>query len=634
MITVRTLGPVEVACEGAAPPPELLWRKHLALLVYLARSPRRARTRDHLVALLWGDRPDASARHSLREAVRVLRRCLGETGLDSSGDELRLADTAVTLDVDQLEAHASAERWEAAEPLVAGEFLEGFTVADCPAFEDWLAAERLRWRGRAVEVLARCSADATRAGEVTRAAECGRRALVIDPTSAAAVRATVTALALAGERAAALEAFETFAARLQDAVGAEPDGRTQALAGRVRGERVWRVPVAEAAPRRGAESRRAPLAGRERELTALLDAWDSCLADGHAAVGFVEGDNGVGKTRLAEEVVARARLDGAAVGAVRAVPADRAEPWAGLFALARGGLAEAPGMGAAPAEALAAFAARAPEWADRFPGARGARPAAPAAALADAVRAGAEEGPLVLFLDDAHWLDAASLDALTGLLRDVAGAPLFLLFTASTTDPRDELDALRSRIPRDVAGAALRLGALPPGALQTLARWALPSYTEIEIDRIARRVATDSAGLPLIAVELLHAVALGLDLHGTSGAWPAEHRTLSATLPGDLPDAVVAAIRIGFRRLSKEAQTALAAASVLGERADAAALGRATGIEGARLTGALDELEWQRWLAADGRGYSFAARIARDVIARDMLTAGQRQRILDAAAAP
>jgi len=97
---------------------------------------------------------------------------------------------------------------------------------------------------------------------------------------------------------------------------------------------------------------------------------------------------------------------------------------------------------------------------------------------------------------------------------------------------------------------------------------------------------------------------------------------------------VVAAIRIGFRRLSKDAQTALAAASVLGERADAAALGRATGIEGKRLTGALDELEWQRWLAADGRGYSFAARIARDVIARDMLTPGQRQRILDAAAAP
>ncbi len=634
MITVRTLGPVDVACDGAAPPPELLWRKHLALLVYLARSPRRARSRDHLVGLLWGDRPDAAARHSLREAIRVLRRSLGEAAVETAGDDVRLGDGAVTLDVDQLDAHAAAERWEAAEPLVAGEFLEGFTVADAPAFEDWLAAERLLWRRRAVEVLARCSTDAARAGAVAWAAECGRRALLIDPISAAAVRATVAALALAGERAAALETFDAFAGRLRDAVGAEPDAPTLALVERVRGERVWQLPPAEATPRHGAESRRAPLAGRERELTALLNTWDRCRVERRAAAAIVEGDPGVGKTRLAEEVVARARLDGAAACSVRAVPSDAGEPWAGLYALARGGLAEAPGAGAAPPEALAAFAARAPEWADRFPGARGATPAAPATALLAVVRAVTEERPLVLFLDDAHWLDAASLGALAGLLRDLAGAPLFALLTVSTTNPREELDALRARIPRNVAGRALRLGALPSTALQALARWAFPAYTDVEIDRITRRVATDSAGLPLIAVELLHAVALGLDLHGTSGAWPAEHRTLDATLPGELPDAVVAAIRIGFRRLSKDAQAALAAAAVLGARTDAAALGRATGIEGARLTGALDELEWQRWLAADGRGYSFAACIARDVIARDMLTAGQRQRILDAASTP
>jgi hypothetical protein len=164
-----------------------------------------------------------------------------------------------------------------------------------------------------------------------------------------------------------------------------------------------------------------------------------------------------------------------------------------------------------------------------------------------------------------------------------------------------------------------------------LARWAFPAYGEVEVDRIARRVATDSAGLPLLAVELLHAVALGLDLHKTAGAWPAEHHTLDQSLPGDLPDAVVAAIRIGFRRLSKDAQIVLAAAAVLKEKEGAATLRRATGLSAERLTGALDEAEWQRWLTADGRGYSFIARIVRDVVARDMLTAGQRQRVLEAA---
>jgi hypothetical protein len=102
-------------------------------------------------------------------------------------------------------------------------------------------------------------------------------------------------------------------------------------------------------------------------------------------------------------------------------------------------------------------------------------------------------------------------------------------------------------------------------------------------------------------------------------------------MPGDLPDGVTAAIRVGYRRLTKDAQALLAAASVLGDRVPGVVLGRATDLDGERLAGALDELEWTRWLAAESRGYSFTARVVCDVIARDMLTAGQRQRVLAAA---
>jgi DNA-binding GntR family transcriptional regulator len=47
------------------------------------------------------------------------------------------------------------------------------------------------------------------------------------------------------------------------------------------------------------------------------------------------------------------------------------------------------------------------------------------------------------------------------------------------------------------------------------------------------------------------------------------------------------------------------------------------------LTAALDELEWHRWLVSEPRGYAFVARVVRQVIARDMLTPGQRRRILE-----
>ena len=77
MIVCRTLGPIEVTVDGAPAPSELLWRKHLALLVYLARSPRQTRSREHLIGLLWADRTELAARHSLSEALRVIRRHAG-----------------------------------------------------------------------------------------------------------------------------------------------------------------------------------------------------------------------------------------------------------------------------------------------------------------------------------------------------------------------------------------------------------------------------------------------------------------------------------------------------------------------------------------------------------------------------
>ncbi len=89
VIVCRTLGPIEVTVDGAPAPAELLWRKHLALLVYLARSPRQTRSREHLIGLLWADRTELAARHSLSEALRVIRRHVGPRGRGSHGRPCR-----------------------------------------------------------------------------------------------------------------------------------------------------------------------------------------------------------------------------------------------------------------------------------------------------------------------------------------------------------------------------------------------------------------------------------------------------------------------------------------------------------------------------------------------------------------
>jgi len=629
VIVCRTLGPVEVTVDGEPAPPELLWRKHLALLVYLARSPRQTRSRDHLTALLWADRNEAAARHSLSEALRVLRRHAGAEALEVAVGQVGLAPGAVELDVDRLEQLAAADDWPAAAELVVGEFLEGFGVPDSTAFEDWLAGEREHWRRRAVDVLLRSADALARAARAEDAAELAARALAVEPVSEAAFRSVIRCMALAGDRAGALELVARFEARLAE-LDTEPGQETLAMIDRVRRERG----VQRASPTEGGDESaivRPPLAGRTEELARLLDATARSARSGRSTLLLLEGEPGVGKSRLLDEMLALLRLDGTPVVSARAVEGDLADPWSGVLAIARGGLLEAAGIGAAPPSALAAFTLTLPEWADRFPGVRADAAAPLGRALLETVRAAAAEQPVVLAMDDAQWLDSDSALSLGVMLRDLRSAPLTLVLASSPYPERPELDELRSRIGRDLEGDAVRLRRLDRTALRSLAGEMLPGYDPVSLDRVVRRVATDSAGLPLLAVALLRAVALGLDLGTIAGTWPEPLRTLDQSLPGDLPDAVVAAIRVAFRRLSPDAQRVLISASVLGDLASPAVLARALEMEGDGMARALDELEWNRWLVAEPRGYSFAARIVRQIVQRDMVTPGQRRRVLEAA---
>jgi DNA-binding SARP family transcriptional activator len=626
MISCQTLGPVGLSLDGGPAPPELLWRKHLALLVHLARSPR-GRTREHLVGLLWPEKPEAAARHSLNEAIRVLRRYLGDSSVDTAAGQVRLTPEAVRLDVDRLEELAGAGDWSSAARLITGEFLEGFAIPGASAFEDWLAGERSILRHRSIEVLLHHAEDLLQAGRAAQASGIAMRALSLEPRSEPALRVAMRSLVLAGDRTAALDRYEAFRARLKEEMGSSPDPVTEALADRVRHERSTRpAPVARAGD--PAEEPRPPLVGREVELARLVDAADAAHRERRAAALIIQGESGIGKTRLAEELLARLRLDGITVATMRAVEADLAEEWSGVLALARGGLLQAPGVAAASPGALSVFGSLIPEWADRFPGVRSdAGAVSRGRALSDVLRAATDEQALVLAVDDAQWLDQPSMLALLAALRDLAASPLILLLSADLQPPRTELDELRTRLGRDIHGTTLRLSPLHSADLRALARHMLPRFTEVEIERVVRRVATDSAGLPLLAVELLRAVALGLDLRGTPGAWPVPLKTLDQTLPGDLPDTVSAAIRVGFRRLSPEAQHALSVAAVLGDRVPLERLAHALRLELPEVAEALDELEWHRWLVCDSRGYTFVARVVQQVVARDMLTPGQRQRI-------
>ncbi|MET8986488.1 BTAD domain-containing putative transcriptional regulator [Nonomuraea wenchangensis] len=274
-LTLLLLGTPELAVGGT--PVGIRSAKSRALLCYLAAVPG-PRPRAELAELLWGERPDANARGSLRLALSELRREVGGW-LDIHRDQVRfLAEDACFVDHRQLSREPTVE---GALRLWRGEFLDGVSFCDAPAFSCWLEAERRRVRLLLREALLRAGDHASE--QVTRLA---RLVAELDPYDEEAHRLLIARLAGDGNRAAALACYEGLRRRLREELGVEPAPETIALRRRLaappprpRGGGPP-VPGTELIGREADVRRVRALLSRERLVTLL-------------------GPGGIGKTRLA-----------------------------------------------------------------------------------------------------------------------------------------------------------------------------------------------------------------------------------------------------------------------------------------------------------------------------------------------
>ena len=622
LVSARLLGAPRIAIAGKPPLPELLWRKHLALCLVLGTAPERRCSREHLIGLLWGETTDRAARHSLNEALRVIRRAAGAGAIDASGDAVAWV-TRPQLDTDEFDA-LEGDDPTAAAALIAGAFCEGFAVPGAQEFERWLTDERTRWQGRLVDALVRAAKLAEDRGDARGALAFAERALRLDGHSDLAVQATIRAHWVAGDRAGALAVAEAYRARMAEDLGLDIDETTAALTDRVARERAPTRPAG-----RPVAERRSPLIGREEILSVLLSGWRAVTTTPGPALFVINGAAGSGKSRMLGEIGSRAVLTGATVVTMRAVEPDGGDPLAALAGFAVSGLLLAPGIAAAPAAALAAFAARVPAWSERFPGTAGGDAMPFRDAFTAVIRATADEHAVVLAIDDADRLHADELLWFTSFLRAAAGLPVTVWLTVGAGAGSAAVDEVLRRAGRDIPGAAVRLETLTAADLQQLVHATVADWHDDARDRLARRLWAESAGVPGIAVEVLHAVQHGLAIDGAT-PWPAPDHTLDASLPAPLPEPLVAATRAAFRRLPTDAQGLLAAAALLAEPFAADQAGQVAGLKDADARdAALDTLEWENWIVADGRGYTFPARMKRRLIAREMLTPGQRRRIED-----
>ncbi len=235
------LGPPLFQRQDRAAPIKL--RKGLALAAYLAVE-QRAFSREHLATLLWPEFGQQSALANLRRLLTYLRDTFGGGCIRTDGDLVEFDPAFIEVDVVQfqslLHAHPSdsgLENLEAVAALYRGSFLDGFTLGDCLAFDEWQDGIRIRMEdqfGELLETLCRCH---LRAGQARAALPFAWRWLELDQLNEAAHRMLMEIHARTGRTDLARRQFESCA-RTLSREGLEPEEQTRDLFEAVIGRRV------------------------------------------------------------------------------------------------------------------------------------------------------------------------------------------------------------------------------------------------------------------------------------------------------------------------------------------------------------------------------------------------------------
>jgi len=293
----------------------------------------------------------------------------------------------------------------------------------------------------------------------------------------------------------------------------------------------------------------APFVGRERELATLRDTLAATLA-GRGSLVLIGGAAGIGKTALAEALLAEAEERGALALVGRCYDLGETPPY-GPWRELLGGAPRGEGLPSLPAAVLPA---------EQESEALASQEAILRRILAylAAITAGR---PAVMLLEDVHWADAASLDLLRFLGRSIAGSPVLLLATyrADELAPDHPLAALLPALVRESRIARLDLRPLDDAAIGALvaARYALGGADRT---RLTRYLARRTEGNALFLEELLRTLEATGALRREGERWALDDLT-GVPVPTLLRQVIAARLA----RLSDEDRRFLAVAAVLGQ---------------------------------------------------------------------
>ncbi len=543
--------------EKNGQPVEMDTRKALALLGYLTLAGA-AQNRDSLAALLWPDYDESGARGAFRRTLSTLNKALGDGVLDINRERISMAAEA-PLWVDVLEFrrllastgdHPHTRRevcmvclpvLQQAASLYRGDFLAGFSLRDSASFDDWQAFQSEALRQELAGALERLAQGQAASADFSASLQTARRWLSLDPLNEPAHRLIMQLYEWSGQHGAALRQYRECLRVLEQQLGVTPLEETTRVYQAIQEQRLagpqlfdWAAPPTQTPPGvfsannshtlpalTVASAAGRPLVGRAAEMDSLLRAYRTASRSG--CFFALQGEAGIGKTRLAQEFMDQIISQGGLCLSAHCYEGEESLPFGPLVEVLRAAynLPQANDRLAGIAPAWLAEAARlTPD--SRLPGPPAGASDTPAAqlhfleGLCQTLNGlcGASAGrPLnVLFFDDVHWADSATLDLLAYLVRRLPGSGIFLLVSwrADLVPTENGLRRLLADARRSGYGGDLNLARLPLEAVRELLTASLAARAEpglLSVPALAEQLYQESEGLPFILVEYLENLA-------------------------------------------------------------------------------------------------------------------------------
>ena len=579
-ISVQLMGGFAVEVDGLVVGDADFERRHAASLVKLLALNGRRLHREQVIDALWPDLGVGDAAPRLHQAASYARTAVGDKQAVILRDDsvLLWPGADVAIDVEKFELLADLARTGSIDEAGAAADLYGGELLPDDPYEDWVGERRDMLRLRHLDVL--------------RVARRWETILELEPADEEAHVSLMRQFVADGQRLSTVRQFERLERALNEELGVSAGAEAVALRSQVLDDDARRVDLIDRASERDLMQR------------ALEDA-----QRGSGSLLLLTGVPGIGKTVLSEWLLDRAAQNGFLTGRGIAASVDGPWPYAPVL------------------EAIDDVLRQAPELLDDLPEAycdelmrvRDA-PGSPHERPDDAdghqrlfvavdmlIRLACSSRGLVLFIDDLHVADDASLALLHYIARQANRERLLLVVTARSGGDADGLKALRSLVGRHGA-REIRVGPLEAGhsveLISSLTEYA-PTHSTIE------EIVALSGGTPFYIEELT--------------------RTLESEAAGAMPDQLAAIVASSFSDLSPELRDALARVAVAGNRVDTDEFIALTGVDEADAFDLLDRALAHEILEHTEGGYQFRHGLMREGLLEELAPHRRRTVHRDAA---